>query len=241
MLAHRRSSDACLLRRLKATTASNRELAQDNHQLAQALGQLHAAGIRPDPGRASQRSRESSSPMTTGPAGHDYQPSRGLVEDVVADESSQVRTLHEEAALDNDRFSTTTPQTPSRPTAWRRPIFDIGAGGQGVGVVGAEYPFQVGLRLQPVGVIDQPRYRHPAPAAPPPTGPPGPARLPAPRGLVPQLAAAPRRSRSPASQQLPGETPAAHPRLTPAGWHHPPGPHPPVQPPAATAAPPLDR
>jgi len=51
-----RSSDASLLRRLEATTARNRELAQDNqrlrHQLAQALGQLRAAGIRPDPGPA---------------------------------------------------------------------------------------------------------------------------------------------------------------------------------------------
>ena len=47
--AHHRSSDASLLRRL--------ELAQDNqrlrHQLAQALGQLRAAGLRPDPGPAS--------------------------------------------------------------------------------------------------------------------------------------------------------------------------------------------
>jgi hypothetical protein len=51
-----RSSDASLLRRLQAATARNRELAQDNqrlrHQLAQALGQLRAAGIRPDPGPA---------------------------------------------------------------------------------------------------------------------------------------------------------------------------------------------
>jgi hypothetical protein len=48
--ARHRSSDASLLRRLEATTARNRELAQDNqrlrHQLAQALGQLRAAGIR---------------------------------------------------------------------------------------------------------------------------------------------------------------------------------------------------
>jgi Family of unknown function (DUF6262) len=45
--ARHRSSDASLLRRLEATTARNRELAQDNqrlrHQLAQALGQLRAA------------------------------------------------------------------------------------------------------------------------------------------------------------------------------------------------------
>jgi len=44
--AHHRSSDASLLRRLEATTARNRELAEDNqrlrHQLAQALGQLRA-------------------------------------------------------------------------------------------------------------------------------------------------------------------------------------------------------
>ena len=48
--ARNRSSDASLLRRLQATTARNRELAEDNqrlrHQLAQALGQLRAAGIR---------------------------------------------------------------------------------------------------------------------------------------------------------------------------------------------------
>jgi hypothetical protein len=54
--ARHRSSDAFLLRRLQATTARNRELAQDNQrlrrQLAQALGQLRAAGIRPDPGPA---------------------------------------------------------------------------------------------------------------------------------------------------------------------------------------------
>ena len=54
--ARHRSSDASLMRRLEATTARNRELAQDNqrlrHQLAQALGQLRAAGIRPDPGPA---------------------------------------------------------------------------------------------------------------------------------------------------------------------------------------------
>jgi hypothetical protein len=52
--ARHRSSDASLLRRLEAITARNRELAQDNQrlrrQLAQALGQLRAAGIRPDPG-----------------------------------------------------------------------------------------------------------------------------------------------------------------------------------------------
>jgi Family of unknown function (DUF6262) len=48
--AHHRSSDASLLRRLEAVTARNRELAQDNqrlrHQLARALGELRAAGIR---------------------------------------------------------------------------------------------------------------------------------------------------------------------------------------------------
>ena len=58
MPARHRSSDASLLRRLEATTARNRELAQDNqrlrHQLAQAPGQLRAAGIRPDPGPTSQ-------------------------------------------------------------------------------------------------------------------------------------------------------------------------------------------
>jgi hypothetical protein len=50
--ARQSSSGASLLRRLQATTARNRELAEDNqrlrHQLAQALGQLRAAGIRPD-------------------------------------------------------------------------------------------------------------------------------------------------------------------------------------------------
>ena len=69
--ARHRSSDASLLRRLEAVNARNRELAQDNqqlrHQLARALGQLRAAGIRPDPGPASQRSRESCPPITIGP------------------------------------------------------------------------------------------------------------------------------------------------------------------------------
>jgi hypothetical protein len=37
------------------------------------------------------------------PADHHHQPSRGLVEDAVADESTQVRAPREEAALDNDR------------------------------------------------------------------------------------------------------------------------------------------
>jgi hypothetical protein len=50
------------VRRMEASTARNRELAQDNQrlrrQLAQALGQLHAAGIRPDPGPAPRRSRK---------------------------------------------------------------------------------------------------------------------------------------------------------------------------------------
>jgi hypothetical protein len=50
--AHHRSSGASLLGRLQATTARNRELAEDNqrlrHQLARALGQLRAVGIRPD-------------------------------------------------------------------------------------------------------------------------------------------------------------------------------------------------
>jgi Homeodomain-like domain len=38
------------------------------------------------------------------PADHHHQPSRGLVEDVVTDESAQVRAPHEEAALNNGRF-----------------------------------------------------------------------------------------------------------------------------------------
>jgi hypothetical protein len=53
--ARHRSSEASLLRRLEAASTRNRELAEDNqrlrHQLAHALGQLRAAGIRPDPGR----------------------------------------------------------------------------------------------------------------------------------------------------------------------------------------------
>lgn len=48
---------ASLLRRLEASTARNRELAGDNprlrHKLAEALGQLRAAGIHPDPGPTS--------------------------------------------------------------------------------------------------------------------------------------------------------------------------------------------
>jgi hypothetical protein len=47
--ARHHSSDASLLRRLEASTARNRELAEDNQrlrrQLAQALGQLRAAGV----------------------------------------------------------------------------------------------------------------------------------------------------------------------------------------------------
>ena len=39
-------------------------------------------------------------------ADHDHQPSPGLVKDVVADESAQVRAPREEAAQDNVRFST---------------------------------------------------------------------------------------------------------------------------------------
>ena len=66
-----RSSDASLRRRLEAATARNRELAQDNqrlrHQLAQALGQLRAAGIRPDPRPASPRSADSRPPVPAGP------------------------------------------------------------------------------------------------------------------------------------------------------------------------------
>jgi Family of unknown function (DUF6262) len=69
--ARQRSSDASLLRRLQAATVRNRELAQDNqrlrHQLAQVLGELRAAGIRPDPGPASPRSAERCPPVTAGP------------------------------------------------------------------------------------------------------------------------------------------------------------------------------
>ncbi|MEU6191511.1 DUF6262 family protein [Nocardia sp. NPDC047038] len=49
--AHHRSSDSSLARRLELANARNRELTEDNHrlrqQLAQALGQLRHAGIRP--------------------------------------------------------------------------------------------------------------------------------------------------------------------------------------------------
>ena len=49
--AHHRSSDASLLHRLEAANARNRELTRDNQrlrqQLAQALGQLRAAGMQP--------------------------------------------------------------------------------------------------------------------------------------------------------------------------------------------------
>jgi hypothetical protein len=59
------------VRGLEASTARNRELAQDNQrlrrQLAQALGQLRAAGVRPDPGPAPRRSRESCPSVTIGP------------------------------------------------------------------------------------------------------------------------------------------------------------------------------
>ena len=59
--ARHRSSGASLLRRLEAVNARNRELAQDNqrlrHQLAQALGQLRAAGIRPAPSQSSGHPR----------------------------------------------------------------------------------------------------------------------------------------------------------------------------------------
>ena len=48
--ARHRSSDASLRRRLQASTARNRELAEDNQRLRQqpagALGELRAAGIR---------------------------------------------------------------------------------------------------------------------------------------------------------------------------------------------------
>jgi len=51
--AHHRSSDSSLIRRLEVANARNRELAEDNQrlrrQLAQALGQLRHAGIRPVP------------------------------------------------------------------------------------------------------------------------------------------------------------------------------------------------
>jgi Family of unknown function (DUF6262) len=48
--AHQRTSDGSLLRRLETANARNRELDAENkrlrHQLAQALGQLRAAGLR---------------------------------------------------------------------------------------------------------------------------------------------------------------------------------------------------
>jgi hypothetical protein len=52
------ASSASMLRRLQATTARNRELAEDNqrlrHQLAHALGELRAAGIRLSPAAQSE-------------------------------------------------------------------------------------------------------------------------------------------------------------------------------------------
>jgi hypothetical protein len=69
--ADHHSSDASLLRRLEAATARNRELAEDNQrlrqQLAQILGQLRAAGIRPDSEPAPGRSRRSRPSITIGP------------------------------------------------------------------------------------------------------------------------------------------------------------------------------
>ncbi|MFE9328780.1 DUF6262 family protein [Nocardia sp. NPDC052278] len=71
--AHHRSSDSSLVRRLELASARNRELAEENQrlrrQLAQALGQLRHAGIRPGPDGAEPpptRSRHRNS-ATIGP------------------------------------------------------------------------------------------------------------------------------------------------------------------------------
>jgi len=61
--SHHRSSNASLLRRLEAANARNRELTENSqrlrHQLAQALGQLRAAGIH-----------QTSEPVSTSPTQH---------------------------------------------------------------------------------------------------------------------------------------------------------------------------
>ncbi|MBA3488960.1 MAG: transposase [Longispora sp.] len=69
--ANHRTSDASLLRRLETANIRNRELANENQllrrQLAHALGQLRAAGIRQDPEPASTPSRQHRTPITIGP------------------------------------------------------------------------------------------------------------------------------------------------------------------------------
>jgi hypothetical protein len=80
--ARHRSSDASLLRRLQATTARNRELAQDNqrlrNQLAQALGQLRAAGICPGPGQGPNDQEKAAPLITINPVDHHHEPSADL-------------------------------------------------------------------------------------------------------------------------------------------------------------------
>jgi hypothetical protein len=69
--AHHRSSETSLLRRLEAANVRNRELTEDNQrlcrQLAHALGQLRAAGIRETPEPASTPSLQRHSSVTIGP------------------------------------------------------------------------------------------------------------------------------------------------------------------------------
>jgi hypothetical protein len=52
--AHQRTTDPSLLHRLEIAAARNREIAEDNQrlrrQLAQALDELRAAGVKPPPG-----------------------------------------------------------------------------------------------------------------------------------------------------------------------------------------------
>ncbi|MEU7632494.1 DUF6262 family protein [Nocardia sp. NPDC049220] len=69
--ARHRTSDASLVRRLELTNTRNRELTEENqrlrHQLAEALGRLRHAGIRPapeiEPSNLPRRSRS----ITIGP------------------------------------------------------------------------------------------------------------------------------------------------------------------------------
>jgi hypothetical protein len=66
----------------------------------------YAARAWPGDHKRPKRSRKATLGYQLTPANHNHRPSRGLVEDVVADESAQVKASREEAALDNDRFST---------------------------------------------------------------------------------------------------------------------------------------
>jgi hypothetical protein len=69
--SHHRSSDTSLLRRLETANARNREMTADNqqlrHQLAQALGQLRAAGVHQASEQASTSPPRRRSSVTIGP------------------------------------------------------------------------------------------------------------------------------------------------------------------------------